>query len=115
VDGLGDLLKQTSPDTGITDASHDAAGNLKTRTDARGKTANYSYDSLNRISQIAYDDQTISYNLDNCANGINRLCSLSNNNSSLSYGYDSHGRITSKTQSAGTTALTVSHSYNAAG
>ena len=96
-------------------ADHDPAGNLKTRTDARGKTATYSYDSLNRISQIAYDDQTINYTWDNCTNGINRLCSLSNNNSSTSYGYDSHGRITGKSQTAGAAPLTVSHSYNAAG
>ncbi|MEK7412888.1 MAG: RHS repeat domain-containing protein, partial [Planctomycetota bacterium] len=115
MDSLGNLLQQTSPDTGITDSSHDPAGNLKTRTDARGKTAAYSYDSLNRISRIAYDDQTVTYTWDNCANGINRLCSLSNNNSSLSYGYDSHGRITSKTQTASATPLSVSHSYNVAG
>jgi len=103
MDSLGNLLKQTSLDTGITTADHDPAGNLKTRTDARGKTANYSYDSLNRISKIAYDDQTVSYNWDNCANGINRLCSLSNNNSSIiTYNYDSHGRITSKNQTATT-------------
>ncbi|MFI3155634.1 MAG: RHS repeat-associated core domain-containing protein [Methylococcaceae bacterium] len=115
MDSLGNLLKQTSPDTESTDATHDAAGNLSTRTDARGKTASYRYDSLNRISQIVYDDQTVNYSWDNCTNGISRLCSLSNNNSSTSYNYDSHGRITGKTQSAGAAPLTVSHTYNAAG
>ncbi|MFI3158437.1 MAG: RHS repeat-associated core domain-containing protein, partial [Methylococcaceae bacterium] len=115
VDSLGNLTQQTSPDTGSTDANHDAAGNLSTRTDARGKTASYRYDSLNRISQIAYDDQTVNYSWDNCVNGISRLCSLSNNNSSTRYNYDSHGRITGKSQSAGASPLTVSHTYNAAG
>ncbi|MFI3157234.1 MAG: hypothetical protein QX199_13855 [Methylococcaceae bacterium] len=115
MDSLGNLRKQTSPDTGSTLAAQDPAGNLKTRTDARGKTASYNYDSLNRISQIAYDDQTVNYNWDNCINGINRLCSLSNNSSSTSYNYDSHGRITGKTQSAGASPLTVSHTYNASG
>jgi YD repeat-containing protein len=33
VDGLGNRLQQASPDSGITEASHDTAGNLKTRTD----------------------------------------------------------------------------------
>jgi len=89
VDSLGNLKQQTSPDTGSTDAVHDEAGNLTTRTDARGKTAAYSYDSLDRLSKIVYDDQTVNYTWDSCANGIGRLCSLSNN--------------------------TVSHSYNAAG
>jgi len=117
IDSLGNLNQQTSPDTGVTEASHDPAGNLLTRIDARGKTANYSYDSLNRISQIAYDDQTVNYTWDNCANGINRLCSLANNNSSTNYSYDSHGRISQKSQAQSVAAnpLTVSHSYNAAG
>ena len=75
----------------------------------------YRYDSLNRISQIAYDDETVRYTWDSCTNGIGRLCSVSNNASSLSYRYDSHGRITGKTQTAGAAPLAVSHSYNAAG
>jgi RHS repeat-associated protein/uncharacterized repeat protein (TIGR02543 family) len=114
-DSLGNLQQQSSPDTGVTLADHDAAGNLTTRTDARNKTATYRYDSLNRITQIAYDDDTVRYTWDTCSNGIGRLCSVSNNASNLSYSYDNHGRITSKTQTAGGTPLTVSHSYNAAG
>ena len=115
MDSLGNLNRQTSPDTGPTDTVHDEAGNLTTRTDARGKTAAYSYDSLDRLSKIVYDDQTVNYTWDSCANGISRLCSLSNNTGSLSYSYDSHGRLTGKSQSTGATPLTVSHSYNSAG
>jgi len=114
-DALGNLLQQVSPDTGMTLADHDAAGNLTTRTDARGKVAQYRYDSLNRISQIAYDDETVRYTWDSCLNGVGRLCNVSTNASSLSYRYDSHGRITGQTQTAGTIALAVSHSYNAVG
>jgi RHS repeat-associated protein/uncharacterized repeat protein (TIGR02543 family) len=115
VDALGNLSQQTSPDTGMTLSDHDAAGNLTTRTDARGKVAQYRYDSLNRISQIAYDDDTVRYTWDSCTNGIGRLCSVSTNASSLSYRYDPHGRITTKTQTSGLALLAVSHSYNAAG
>ncbi|MGZ8159023.1 MAG: hypothetical protein ACXWT4_09455, partial [Methylobacter sp.] len=117
MDSLGNLQQQTSPDTGITEAGHDPAGNLTARTDARGKTANYSYDSLGRISQIAYDDQTVTYTWDNCTNGINRLCSLANNTVTTRYSYDSHGRISQKSQTPSTAAtpLTVSHTYNSAG
>ncbi len=106
-DGLGNLLTQTSPDTGVTRYNYDA-GNLKIRTDARSEIANYSYDKENRISQIVDDDQAVIYNWDNCANGINRLCSLSHKTSSTGYGYDNHGRITNKTQTTGAVALTVS-------
>ncbi len=90
------LTTRTASVTCSNKTSHAPVGNLLTRTDARGKTANYSYDSLNRISQIAYDDQTVNYTWDTCANGINRLCILANNNSSASYSYDSHGRISAK-------------------
>jgi RHS repeat-associated protein/uncharacterized repeat protein (TIGR02543 family) len=114
-DSLGNVSQQTSPDTGITLADHDAAGNLTTRTDARGQVAQYRYDSLNRISQIADDDDTVRYTWDTCTNGIGRLCSVSNAASRLDYHYDRHGRVTQKSQSAGATALAVSHSYNAAG
>jgi RHS repeat-associated protein/uncharacterized repeat protein (TIGR02543 family) len=115
VDALGNLQQQTSPDTGVTLSDHDAAGNLLTRTDARGKVAQYRYDSLNRLSEIAYDDDTVRYTWDNCTNGIGRLCSVSNAASSLSYRYDHHGRITQQAQTTGTTAMAVSHVYNAAG
>jgi RHS repeat-associated protein/uncharacterized repeat protein (TIGR02543 family) len=114
-DSLGNVSQQSSPDTGTTLADHDAAGNLITRTDARGKVAQYRYDSLNRVSQIAYDDDTVSYTWDSCTNGIGRLCSVSNAASRLDYRYDPHGRIISKTQTAGGAPLAVSHSYNAAG
>jgi RHS repeat-associated protein len=77
--------------------------------------AQYRYDSLNRISQIVDDDDTVSYSWDSCINGIGRLCSVSNAASSLSYRYDSHGRITGKTQTAGGAPLAVSHTYNSAG
>ncbi len=115
VDNLGNVLSQTSPDTGLTQNTYDDAGNLKTRTDARGKLATYSYDSQNRLTQVVYEDQTIIYGWDNCTNGIGRLCSLSNAGSSLSFSYDVHGRITSKTQTAGTVTLTSGYHYNSAG
>ena len=43
-----------SPDTGTTTSTYDAAGNLKARPDARGVTATYSYDVMNRVSRVVY-------------------------------------------------------------
>jgi RHS repeat-associated protein/uncharacterized repeat protein (TIGR02543 family) len=114
-DSFGNMSQQTSPDTGMTLSDHDAAGNLTTRTDARGKVAQYRYDSLNRISEIAYDDDTVRYTWDSCSNGIGHLCSVSNAASRLDYRYDRHGRITQQSQTVGATALAVSHTYNSAG
>jgi YD repeat-containing protein len=48
----------TSPDSGTANATFDAAGNLKTRIDARGKTSTYSYDAQNRLTRITYTTGT---------------------------------------------------------
>jgi RHS repeat-associated protein/uncharacterized repeat protein (TIGR02543 family) len=115
LDNLGNVLSQTSPDTGVTLNTYDEAGNLKTRTDARGKIAAYSYDSQNRVTQVVYEDQTITTTWDNCTNGIGRLCSLANAGVNLNVSYDPHGRVTGKTQTVGTVTLNSSNSYNASG
>jgi RHS repeat-associated protein len=109
---FGDLLTLTSPDTGVTTYIYDEAGNAKTKTDARGKTAAYTYDSQNRITRIAYDDQTVTYTWDSCTHGIGRLCGLNNGSSRLAFGYDLHGRIAQQIQTVGTTALTVGYHYD---
>ena len=52
--GLGDTTQLISPDTGTARHTYDAAGNLKTRTDSRGVLATYTYDALNRLTQVVY-------------------------------------------------------------
>src|SRR6185295_140569 len=65
VNGLGNQASLVSPDTGtMTFSSYDEAGNLKTATDARSKTVNYTYDALNRVATAVYSDQTITYTYD---------------------------------------------------
>jgi YD repeat-containing protein len=54
VDGLDNAKQTVSPDTGSTSNTYDAAGNLKTATDARGKVSTYSYDALNRLTGITF-------------------------------------------------------------
>ncbi len=115
MDNLGNLLSQTSPDTGTTQNTYDEAGNLKTRTDARGKVAAYSYDSQNRIPQVIYEDQTFTYTWDTCTNGIGRLCTLANGGATIGLNYDSHGRITNRTQTIGTIVQNTAYGYNAQG
>ena len=109
---LGDLLTLTSPDTGVTTLTYDEAGNVKTQTDARGKTATSTYDSQNRLTQIGYDDQTVTYTWDSCTHGIGRLCSLNNGSSQLAFSYDLHGRLTEQSQTVGAVTLTVGTHYN---
>ena len=96
VDGLGNTLLTQSDDTGSTTRIYDAAGNVKTETDARGVTVTYTWDALNRLTQKQSDQSgsaLYQYFYDDCGKG--RLCwtwrnSLLNNY----FGYDPHGRLT---------------------
>jgi YD repeat-containing protein len=57
---------QTSPDTGATSRTFDAAGNVLTRTDAKGITATNTYDAANRLisDQLPDTTQNITYSYD---------------------------------------------------
>jgi RHS repeat-associated protein len=109
--GFGDLKQQTSPDTGTTVNTYDSGGNLATSTDARSAVATYSYDALNRVTQVAYGDQTISYGYDSGTSGVGRLTSASDANHSLNWTYDGQGRVTGKSQTVGTVTKSVSYGY----
>lgn len=113
--GWGNLMQMTSPDTGTLTNTFDSAGNLKTSTDANGSTATYSYDSLNRVSQIAYSDETITYEHDQGINGLGHLTKIVDNSGSTSFTYTPQGRVASKTQIAGGLTSNVSYGYNNAG
>ena len=57
LDLLGRTLRISHPDSGVSTMTYDGAGNLLTRTDARGKRVEYSYDEVNRkLSQWDSDD-----------------------------------------------------------
>jgi YD repeat-containing protein len=115
MNGYGEMLAQSSPDTGSTSFTYDAASNLKTKLDARGIQASYSYDELNRVTSIVYPDETVTYAYDTCANGLGRLCLITDRTGSTRYAYDSWGRVTSKTQVVGALTQVIAYEYNTAG
>jgi RHS repeat-associated protein len=114
--GFGDLIQQSSPDTGTTTRTYDSGGNLANSTDARSKTGSYTYDAQNRMTQIAYGDQTLTFGYDQGTNGIGHLTSAGDANHSLSWNYDSLGRVIAKTQTVGggssTVPKSVSYTYS---
>jgi len=112
VNGFGEVGSVTSPDTGTTANSHDANGNLATSTDARGTVATYSYDSLNRVTAIAYGDRTISFGYDAGTNGKGRLTSASDASHALSFSYDARGRVIGKGQTIGAVTKSVGYGYS---
>jgi RHS repeat-associated protein len=109
--GFGDLSKQISPDTGTTINAYDSGGNLKTATDARGALATYSYDALNRATQVAHSDQTILYSYDAGTNGKGRLTSAADASHSMSWAYDTLGRVTNKGQTVSSITKSVGYAY----
>ena len=125
--GLGDATGLISPDTGTQTHTLDAAGNLLTRTDARGVLATYSYDALNRMTSAVYTQsgqpaQSILWNYDQTgagfSYGVGRLTSTQFPAGSATYGYDPLGRLVTSTQtvtSENTVSLTTGYGYDAAG
>lgn len=107
--GFGDLMRQESPDTGVATTTYDEAGNLKTRTDARGITATYGYDVLSRITSVAYPDSSrnIGFVYDTapaeCPASerfhLGRLARMNDASGSTLYCYDRFGYLTRSLQS----------------
>jgi len=103
VDGLGNVTQLQSPDTGTTQSTFDAAGNLLTSTDARGKVSTYAYDALNRVVSISYaSGPPTLYEYDGGsspqANDIGHLTKITDESGSTRMNYDAFGRVVTKTQ-----------------
>jgi RHS repeat-associated protein len=105
--GLGNTSPQLSPDSGITHATYEFDGRLKTRTDARGKSFTYLYDDLGRLlkvsytsggtpsgtpSQFEYDGGTPTAN-----NSTGQLSKLTDESGTTTWAHDGFGRVLSKT------------------
>jgi RHS repeat-associated protein len=105
--GLGDLTQLSSPDTGLTGYTVDAAGNRLTQTDARGVTVTMQYDALNRLvhQSNSADSEVIVYRYDGaglpkglCEGdfGRGRLSQIEDSLGTLSYCYDRRGNVVAK-------------------
>lgn len=118
---FGDTLTLTSPDTGVTSNTFDEVGNLKSKTDAKGQTTAYSYDALNRLTQIQYANASqviesqVTYSYDQGTNGLGRLTGITDSTGSIAYGYDALGHVTSEARSISGFVYTTAYAYNDAG
>ena len=77
----------------------ESLGNMKTETNAKGKTKTYTYDIANRKTSTSYDDATLneSYEYDNGANAKGKLTKITDASGSMEFTYDSNGNLASKT------------------
>jgi RHS repeat-associated protein len=121
--GLGDLTEQSSPDTGTTRYTYDAAGNVIHATDARGIAVAYAYDALNRRISASYADSGSNaqwlYDEANSATGcessfpIGRLTRVVEHAVTTTYCYDPKGNVTKKRQVQRTDVDTITYAYTA--
>ncbi|MGH9195870.1 MAG: hypothetical protein ACRD1T_09035, partial [Acidimicrobiia bacterium] len=110
------LVQETSPDTGSTTYTYDAAGNRTSRTDARGVVVHSTYDPLNRLTAIDYPDDSLDVILthDSCPNGIGRLCAMRDGSGTTTYAYDLRGNLTAQTVTVGGVTYTLMYAYDGA-
>jgi RHS repeat-associated protein len=123
-DGLGNLLRLESPDTGTTTYTVDAAGNRRSQTDARGITVNYAYDALNRLTGISFPTAALNTTFvydsaGTCPAGetfaLGRLSAMTDASGSTRWCYDQLGRLTRKVQVTNGRTFTTAYAYDAQG
>ncbi len=99
--------------------TYDSAGNLLTRTDARGIVTTYGgYDALNRPTTISYSDGTpaVTLGYDAVANSTGQLTSISNSNSATTFtAFDALGWVTASSQQVNGLTYGFTYTYNLAG
>jgi RHS repeat-associated protein len=123
-DAFGGVLTRHSPDSGITQFTYDSAGNRSSQTDARGISASYSYDALNRLAVTSYADSSfnVTHSYDSnpaCPAGENfvvgRLTRLVDRSGSTDYCYNRYGDLVRKVQQGNGRSFVLRWHYAANG
>jgi len=109
---MGRLLGIDSPDSGTASYTYDPSSNLIKKTDARGITTTYTYDTLNRLTIIHFPDQDVTYTYDNGNYSIGRLSSISDASGITTYQYNINGYITQKETTISEHTYTTTYTYD---
>ena len=124
--GLGDQIQLSSPDTGVTNVSYNAAGQVATKQDANDANPhNYTYDALGRPKTVSYGsgNADVEYDYDTvnsvCTEGetfaTGRVTAMRTDGTELKYCYDRFGRVVRKVQSIDSQSFTLRYAYSLAG
>lgn len=114
------MIRQTSPDSGVTDHVRDPRGLITQTTDARGIVTEYTHDAAGRRLTKSFPSapaENVSYGYDATAGGnkgVGRLTSLTHEGGSIAFTYDARGKVTQEIRTIAGTALTIAYAYDAA-
>ncbi|MCP3872015.1 MAG: hypothetical protein GY699_02525 [Desulfobacteraceae bacterium] len=113
-DDFGRLLSRSSPDTGKTLYTYDAASNLIEKTDARGLTTTFEYDALNRLVAVLYPNtsQNIYYTYDEGTHGKGMLTRMQDASGTTTYLYTPSKRIAKEIKVIDGIRYVTSYSYD---
>ena len=127
-DDLGRLLTARIPETNQAATTHayNSFNLVSQRTDARGVITAYSYDNLNRLTQISYNvgttgvppTSTVTLTYDeggSAANALGRLTTLTDGTGTERYTYNNLGLETQQTKTINGTQYPLVYAYNLAG
>lgn len=116
IDAYGQRTGVTSPDTGSSTTTFDAAGNPVSMRDARGVVTGYAFDAAGRVTMNG--SSTYEYGAPGTA-AAGRLTAMRDDSGETIYAYDGFGRILTKRQSVGSAAtarsFVLSRTYGATG
>ena len=115
-DGFGQVVRLVSPATDALETvfTYDEAGNVLTKTDARGIVTTYTYDALNRVLTSTSGSLTeITYTYDTDRDGY--LYEVTDHAGTHTFTRNEAGELTSRTSVVAGTSMTVSYTYDTMG
>ncbi|WP_363798033.1 RHS repeat-associated core domain-containing protein [Lysobacter firmicutimachus] len=124
--GFGDQVQLSSPDTGVTTRTFNAAGQVATKQDANDANPHtYTYDALGRPKTVSYGSgaNDVEYDYDTvnaaCSTGetfaVGRVTAMRTEGTELKYCYDRFGRVVRKIQSVDAQSFTLRYAYTLSG
>ena len=123
-DDMGRLTSATTPESGTVSFQYNSFDLVTQRTDARGVITTYSYDGLNRLTQVTYNvgttgvpathSVTYAYGTNQAQFNDGRVITMTDGTGTESYTYDLLGRTTQIQKTIGGQTYQTNYAYNLA-
>jgi RHS repeat-associated protein len=115
-DDAGNQKTLKDPNAGTVTYTYNAAAQVKTQVDGKGKKTEHFPDNLNRNAYSTIDGVRTDYAYGDSGYDLHRLTQVKTGNNTVNYTYDKYGRlITEKRQIDGSGQLDFEYKYNSNG